>query len=1410
MYVITMLMLKLRRKKTLALILLIITSLSFLTSIDSSALVPPIVDVPIMYTADSRDIRQMTTRSVLDSEGRPHYFVQISYYNGSFTILHIFNAEIQVIAEEYNAAYTFELRAVGDGVYLYYTYYGQFGGVVYKLYTWTEESSDTSIVFSSSGYEEYTSYFLVEDEKIYLFYIEERYGETSIIHQKIFYPNGSESYDYYEIPFEPYYLRSLAILNDELFGLFHSIRYDVGTYETIITIVGFTENGYYNSTVFSYEVDWYEPKLVVGLDKNFHLSLMSYGFFYTAKFSINESIDVNSFTSVTLQRNIYTDRYNIFSYENTTYYVFDDFSDILYMEYYPGSDYGLRARITVIIDTEDDLYSESIQLSKGVNNYAYYSASAEILENGSYFICYTSTDNTKEIDNYHFLGKTIVAINAFTDLDIPYPEEPILYHLKSYSAFAYFWVKYWYTIAIPIIVLGIIYAIFHKRINRGFRKLKKFLLRPIVKDASNAKLIFTNLWLFIVNASSLIFTLWRTNKKRLLINLLGFTILATIIIASTSLYDSKRNSMVLDYITNYDVYGNGQSSVYLRILSTGVAIENLTIDIMDSIIGEVINTIQRNSVLFSRTLAGYHYSVGSNAPINFGVVEIYHHGYTDNYSVILENLLLEGKLPTNSGEIMISSAAASYYDINIDDSIPISPSFNITIAGIYNVPGYSVLRALCDENNLPLDPIGYLTSYYSALAPIEHYFGLHRNISDPSLSLAGTVQLMYDFSDISPNEISALNLELEALDNGGPYGFSLLPTSTWEFNNEFRFAFYGIETILMSTQILVLFILVPIIYLAWFLIFEVNELFGLSFEQEIRILRSKGVSTGNISFIYLSMKTIEAIISSILGFLIMLALVPPLLKVNKFIEFNESTAKISFTSVPISVCITLVLLLIISFPRIIRMSKSEKKIQKTPRKLVRLLKTLRLNYLFIIILGGIVGGLGFWLFSVFSYGFGIPGLGALALVFIYLMGIGVMIALLGVGLLLKDLHKILMIVLSKISWRTKKTKFSLSLVDIRSDINLFNNSFLTYVIIIGIIMPFIISPIAIQNKTTNEALFYGGSDIYIKDWQNQDPNLLDKLILYNEIDSLSNISIFQNVHGDVPLHTLVYNDLDNYLDSAFKPPKHMVENWEEKVKETNADSVMMVSRPFYMLITHEENSYTFGNYTFTISSTFDLFPILHDGTIDFFSGEYHFVTNLNNYQKLNESLLSFEGYTVNRILIKLKPLVNQAKFAEKLETELNINVESTKEEADQLLIISFPFYSLMVAEFVFGILICLTAIVFTSLSNPIKILQRRITKHDVLRKIGAPSTSIILLTGLELLISAILPGLVLGGLMGYGLVRLTGFLMLSFSYSVLPYAIPYPYPAMLLIFLGIPILFYAIFFIAMKINFIKFRPRNLE
>jgi hypothetical protein len=103
-------------------------------------------------------------------------------------------------------------------------------------------------------------------------------------------------------------------------------------------------------------------------------------------------------------------------------------------------------------------------------------------------------------------------------------------------------------------------------------------------------------------------------------------------------------------------------------------------------------------------------------------------------------------------------------------------------------------------------------------------------------------------------------------------------------------------------------------------------------------------------------------------------------------------------------------------------------------------------------------------------------------------------------------------------------------------------------------------------------------------------------------------------------------------------------------------------------------------------------------------------------------------------------------------------------------------------------------------------------KHDILKKIGIPTNRIIFLSALELFISCIIPGLILGGAAGYGLLRLFNWLFIDSMtpYGGLPFEIFFPYQVILIVFVAIPIVFYSIFFVAMKYNFARYRPKNLE
>jgi len=433
------------------------------------------------------------------------------------------------------------------------------------------------------------------------------------------------------------------------------------------------------------------------------------------------------------------------------------------------------------------------------------------------------------------------------------------------------------------------------------------------------------------------------------------------------------------------------------------------------------------------------------------------------------------------------------------------------------------------------------------------------------------------------------------------------------------------------------------------------------------------------------------------------------------------------------------------------------------------------------------------------------------MVLVYLAGIGILIIIMGIFLLLKEIHRAILIYYSKITWQRRKSKLAFSLVEVRSDIRVFNNTFLTYMILIGILLPFIISPLTIQNKVSNEAYFYGGSDLYINRWLDIDPSIRILLSSYSEIESLTNITVYHNVYGVAVFNILTFENPDTFLSTSFQPPDYLTTDWRKSITSLSDTQTMLVSSPFYTYIAHEEQTFTFLpiGYEFTITNIFNYFPIFYDIGDNVFTQEYSLVTTLENYLKINSSS-SFIGYSVDRMLIKVKALVNHEQFAEQLERDLNLDVETSQSNADSRLLNMFPFYSIMVAQFVFGILICLATVIFTSMSNPLKILQRRTTKYDVLKKMGIPTDSLIFLAASEFLIACILPGLLLGGFMGILIVRLFDYLLLFLPSSNLPYALTMNPIALATIFIGIPIIFYAVFFVAMKYNFAKYMPKNLE
>ncbi|MCK4844874.1 MAG: hypothetical protein KAS95_04315, partial [Candidatus Heimdallarchaeota archaeon] len=114
-----------------------------------------------------------------------------------------------------------------------------------------------------------------------------------------------------------------------------------------------------------------------------------------------------------------------------------------------------------------------------------------------------------------------------------------------------------------------------------------------------------------------------------------------------------------------------------------------------------------------------------------------------------------------------------------------------------------------------------------------------------------------------------------------------------------------------------------------------------------------------------------------------------------------------------------------------------------------------------------------------------------------------------------------------------------------------------------------------------------------------------------------------------------------------------------------------------------------------------------------------------------------------------------------------------------------------------------------SFTTSTKILERRIIKHDIMKKMGIKPSTIINTTVIQVLIAGIIPSLIIGFFVG---LKLVPFSLQQMSYGAIPYPVTTVYPTMLLlaIFLGVPILVFLGMTFMLRREFGKYSPTQLE
>ncbi|MHA1408219.1 MAG: hypothetical protein ACTSSG_12680 [Candidatus Heimdallarchaeaceae archaeon] len=684
-----------RKKKQnfLLLSLLLCIILIAMYKVPVKAVEKPTIDQPILATA-GKNISRIVTKIVYDTQGNFHVFAEVAYYNGSFVLIHIVNGEMKVVDKESRPAEVFDVFVFAEGVACIYSYEGEFYGFIVKMYYWTEGYGEVKILFTST---EYLYPVSVEQSKdaIHLFTKTNYDEQQTIVNHYTFFLNGSELEESYSLPFPSSSYVQSVLTDKNVYILFRTTNYFSENYSTFTTfqIVKVTEGGFTNlSRVSGLEEGYYEAELKVDENETFNLLLLSYDSLYSARFLGNSNLTISDFGQKTLSYPYY-DGFESFIYENVSYYCFYTTLYAYYLESSSSNGNLIRPRIEIFEVRNNTIQSTNFIIDNGVEEYYQQFVSSLILENGSYIITYNSLLSQKEKANYRLVASSVITVNIYSNLQVDIPQNMFLFGIKSLSPFAYFWSRNWYAFAIPIIMITSIYGLFRKKINEKIRKLRNYLLRPIVSEASKTKLVFINIWLFVTNAGSLVFSLWKSNKKRLIVSLLGFTLLASIIVTSTTLYDSKRTSLITEYMQRYDLANNDlvSGTANLKLESGTISTKTVfTSNFTDMIRNEIYTSIETFSVDVARIVNGLEivFYTGVSGFNLYGNLKEFDYlsyvGYNDSYFDLIDSLLLSGRLPSSKGEVLIPQALANVGNITLNDYMTINATSSSLMESCWN------------------------------------------------------------------------------------------------------------------------------------------------------------------------------------------------------------------------------------------------------------------------------------------------------------------------------------------------------------------------------------------------------------------------------------------------------------------------------------------------------------------------------------------------------------------------------------------------------------------------------------------------------------------------------------------------------------------------------------------------------
>ncbi len=1085
-----------------------------------------------------------------------------------------------------------------------------------------------------------------------------------------------------------------------------------------------------------------------------------------------------------------------------------------------------------------------------------------------------------------FRDKTGLALFVMTDMILE--TELIIESLEIYNPTIEFFITKWWVIVIIFAVLILMGLALWVALRRRKKEIYAFLTDTQVgENKSKFALFFLNIGRLIRNGLSTIFTIWLSNKKRSILTLAGFIITGYLLSSAVIIAQSEESAMVKAFDRSFPLTADGEISARLETSFITGNYSLITPSYGTDAMNEILDLYHGMTVdnYIEGVTAGYRTLVKVHKPSLFVTLDYRFVGLPDDCEPFLSTMMREGRTPINETEVVITDQLSRRAALDVNDTITIAAwadfwvggigepvdeenyLINCTVVGIYERINVGQAKRVSEHLGVPYDIYTIASENADIITTQSNYFRILSEGNKMHLGMWGYYQLMMNFDEFSITDRASLVEEQNEMQQR-VFTFSFDPSSTistqiieevsGEESTELKLFFLSFNDYYLNNMARLLIFAIPAILLSIFMVFESSDLFSTSYEQEMEILRNRGISTGRLFSTYLIIRLAEIIVASLASFGIAIGTAIPLIKIDGFISFTNTDTNLVIGSIPTTLGLIAGVLLIVSIPRILILVRRKRTIEKAPRIARRrikkepeptfaipkedikigegktagdslvdgyseketettlasiasfLVKSKLLSWRDIFFLGlGI--GLFYFFYNRAFVAFGTQAVDDFTL-YLFLTIAGAIFTLIGGLPFAVKLLGLIQRSIGALFWRYKKSRFSFSLAEIGKDIRHFENITLIFLLVVLIIVPVLVVPYSKETTLAEQAYFMNGTDIRIMNWDDTSVITLDDLDPIPQIQSYTHIKEYTLYTGTFDQTRLLVINVTNFM-KTMTVPSESVTTLDWNLLALLNESTVLISDPMKQYWQKPIGG-TFNfihpdvpsiSHSLTVLGSFNLFPVFFSNW-DLYDDEHMMIISTEAFEEMDIIVyrrLKFK----DEIFIRTYYEKDAQVVVDKLyDVEQGLTVDTMTEVKNNL---KTPLYNIFIIEMLLSLFVATGVLVFSTFTTAIKILEKRVIKHDIMKKMGINSSKIISMSTVQTMLAAIVPALAVGAIVGFSIIPPV---LQQLNYGAAPYEfyINYPYIMIGVLFVGIPMLIYLSLNYFLRKEFGKYSPTMME